>query len=85
MTAAIPVHAMHSGVDPFTGRGRGFWSSLISALLATALFRCWHILLFFTGWAAMVTLICEFVYPLAFQPTLLTVSVPIILTDYPIR
>ena len=73
MTDAIPAHAMHSGIDPFTGRGRGFWSSLVSALLATALFRCWHILLFFSGWAAMVSLISEFVYSLSFPPTLLTV------------
>ncbi|KAF9653667.1 UPF0187-domain-containing protein [Thelephora ganbajun] len=64
---------MHSGVDPFTGRGRGFWSSLISALLATALFRCWHILLFFSAWAAMVTLISQYTHSLAIQPTLLTV------------
>lgn len=81
MTAAIPAYAMHSGIDPFTGRGRGFWSSLISALLATALFRCWHILLFFTGWAAMVALVSEFVKPLTFQPTLLTVLVFIIITQ----
>ena len=66
---------MHSGIDPFTGRGRGFWSSLISALLATALFRCWHILLFFSGWAAMVTLVSQYAHPLAIQPTLLTVFV----------
>ena len=77
MTAAIPAYAMHSGIDPFTGRGRGFWSSLISALVATALFRCWHILLFFTGWAAMVTLVSQYVFPLVFQPTLLTVLVSI--------
>ena len=81
MTAAISVHAMHSGVDPFTGRGKGFWPSLISALLATALFRCWHILLFFTGWGAMVTLVSQYVYPLSFQPTLLTVLVPIFITQ----
>ena len=81
MTAAIPSHAMHSGVDPFTGRGRGFWSSLISALLATALFRCWHILLFFSGWATMVTLISEYVRPLTFQPTLLTVLVFLVITQ----
>ena len=81
MTSAIPAHAMHSGIDPFTGRGRGFWSSLISALLATALFRCWNILLFFTGWGTMVTLISHYVYPLAIQPTLLTVLVPVASTQ----
>ena len=72
---------MHSGVDPFTGRGRGFRSSLISALLATALFRCWHILLFFTGWATMVTLISHYVYKLSIQPTLLTVLVSTVATS----
>ena len=76
MSGAIPAYAMHSGVDPFTGRGRGFWSSLISALLATALFRCWHILLFFTGWATMITLISKYVHTLAIGSTLLTVLVP---------
>jgi hypothetical protein len=80
MASAIPAHAMHSGVDPFTGRGKGFWTSLISALFATALFRCWHILLFFTGWGAMVTLISKFVHPLNIPPTLLTVLVPVALT-----
>jgi hypothetical protein len=77
MTAAVPAHAMHSGIDPFTGRGRGFWSSLISAVLATALFRCWHILLFFTGWATAITVISKYVHTLAIQSTLLTVLVPI--------
>jgi len=81
MTGAIPAHAMHSGIDPFTGRGRGFWSSLVSAVLATALFRCWHILLFFTGWGAMVTLISHYGYDLAIQPTLLTVLVSIFVTQ----
>jgi putative membrane protein len=69
---------MHSGIDPFTGRGRGFWSSLISAVLATALFRCWHILLFFSGWATMITLISKYVHPLVVQPTLLTVLVSVV-------
>lgn len=73
MASAIPAHAMHSGIDPFTGRGRGFWSSLFSAVVATAVFRCWHILLFFTAWGAMITSISKLIHPLAIQATLLTV------------
>jgi hypothetical protein len=71
---------MHSGIDPFTGRGGGFLPSLVSALLATTFFRCWHILLFFSGWATMVTLTSEYVHPVTFQPTLLTVLVSITVT-----
>ena len=81
---AIPAHAMHSpGVHPFTGKDRGFWVSLISAFLATVLFKCWHILLFFSGWGAMVTLISQFVHPLTIQPTLLNVSVSTMVPSLP--
>ncbi|KAI6112252.1 Bestrophin, RFP-TM, chloride channel-domain-containing protein [Pisolithus croceorrhizus] len=45
----------------------------MNTLLATAIFRCWHILLFFGGWSATVCLINQHVHKLAFQPTLLTV------------
>lgn len=48
-------------------------STMFNAILATALFRCWHILVFFIGWATMVTLINEHVTNLTFQATLLTV------------
>ena len=50
-------------------------SNFFNALLATALFRCWHIIIFFVGWATMVTLINEKVTKLSFQSTLLTVYV----------
>ena len=76
MSEAIPAYAMHSGVDPFTGRGRSLWPSLISALLATTLIQCWHIILFFAGWATMIILISKHVHTLAIGSTLLTVLVP---------
>ncbi|KAI6121146.1 Bestrophin, RFP-TM, chloride channel-domain-containing protein, partial [Pisolithus sp. B1] len=46
---------------------------IVNTFLATAIFRCWHILLFFGGWSATVCLINQHVHKLAFQPTLLTV------------
>ncbi|KAF8518639.1 Bestrophin, RFP-TM, chloride channel-domain-containing protein [Hysterangium stoloniferum] len=60
-------------VDPFSPN-RSLTKGFINSLLATALFRCYHIISFFTVWAACVTLInAKNVYPLNFQPTLLTV------------
>ncbi|KAI6157219.1 Bestrophin, RFP-TM, chloride channel-domain-containing protein, partial [Pisolithus tinctorius] len=48
-------------------------ASIVNTLLATTIFRCWHILLFFGAWSAMVCSINQHVHKLAFQPTLLTV------------
>ncbi|KAH8109472.1 UPF0187-domain-containing protein [Phellopilus nigrolimitatus] len=48
-------------------------SALAKAVLATALFRCWHIILFFIAWGTAITLINEKVTSLTIQPTLLTV------------
>ncbi|KIJ49262.1 hypothetical protein M422DRAFT_28203 [Sphaerobolus stellatus SS14] len=60
-------------IDPFATK-KMFWESFIDGLLATALFRCYHIIVFFTAWATCVTLINhQDVYPLNFQSTLLTV------------
>ncbi|KAK7052508.1 Bestrophin, RFP-TM, chloride channel-domain-containing protein [Favolaschia claudopus] len=42
--------------DPLASRRRP-GASFFNALLATALFRCWHILLFFTAWATMFTVL----------------------------
>ncbi|TFK50425.1 UPF0187-domain-containing protein [Heliocybe sulcata] len=69
MEAALKVS---NAVDPF-GDKKSPWRSGVDALLATALFRCWHILIFFTGWATGVTLISEYVHNLGIQSTLLTV------------
>ncbi|OAX33196.1 hypothetical protein K503DRAFT_786669 [Rhizopogon vinicolor AM-OR11-026] len=49
------------------------WSSFAHAALATALFRCWHILIFFGAWSTVICVISHNVYNLALQPTLITV------------
>ncbi|EPQ51232.1 UPF0187-domain-containing protein [Gloeophyllum trabeum ATCC 11539] len=72
MEAAFTHHKVPDAVDPFGAR-KNPWHSGVDALLATALFRCWHILLFFTGWATAVTLISKYVTSLGIQSTLLTV------------
>ncbi|KAJ7457185.1 Bestrophin, RFP-TM, chloride channel-domain-containing protein [Mycena galericulata] len=48
-------------------------ASFFNALLATALFRCWHILLFFAGWATMITLLDRHKFKVRIGVTLLTV------------
>ncbi|PPQ98587.1 hypothetical protein CVT26_013770 [Gymnopilus dilepis] len=58
--------------DPFAPRHRP-GASFLNALLATALFRCWHMLLFFSAWSTLITILCEQGHNLAVQPTLLTV------------
>ena len=62
------VPALESATSP-----RRLISLFFKAILATALFRCWHIIVFYIGWATMVTLINVKVTSLTFQPTLLTV------------
>jgi putative membrane protein len=62
-------------VDPFAAP-LSVWCGIVNAVLATAFFRCWHILLFFSAWATVITYlhmakICD----LAIQSTLLTVCV----------
>ncbi|EIN05576.1 UPF0187-domain-containing protein [Punctularia strigosozonata HHB-11173 SS5] len=59
-------------VDPF-GKKQGTLASFTHAVLATALFRCWHILLFFTVWATAIYLINREVHTIVIQSTLLTV------------
>lgn len=59
-------------VDPFT-KQRSFVGAMGNALLATALFRCWHILLFYALWSTGIGLISQQVYNLTIEPTLLTV------------
>ena len=48
-------------------------SAIWNSLVATALFRCWHILVFYIAWATAVVLINKFVTSFQFQPTILTV------------
>ncbi|KAF9230804.1 Bestrophin, RFP-TM, chloride channel-domain-containing protein [Melanogaster broomeanus] len=45
----------------------------LNAVLATALFRCWSILIFFGAWSTAICLISHNVHSLAIQSTLLTV------------
>ncbi|KAL5521112.1 hypothetical protein ACEPAG_9034 [Sanghuangporus baumii] len=67
-------HSNHFHIHAFHDAGSThFLSTFFNAILATALFRCWHILVFYLGWATMVTLLNEKVTRLTFQPTLLTV------------
>ncbi|CAE6527825.1 unnamed protein product [Rhizoctonia solani] len=59
-------------IDPFANPTR-FFPSLFNAILATALFRCWNLILLFGGWATCVCVISAKVHNLGIQPTLLTV------------
>jgi hypothetical protein len=65
-------HFSAHAVDPFSSP-RSFVSSMAQALLATAFFRCWHLLIFFTAWAAAICLIIVNVRDVSIRPTLLTV------------
>ena len=60
-------------VDPFAPAHGGGLHRFVSAVLATAVFRCWPLLLFYSGWATAVAVISHTVKPLTIQPTLLTV------------
>ncbi|KZT64724.1 UPF0187-domain-containing protein [Daedalea quercina L-15889] len=62
-----------NAVDPFTHVPGGFWSRLINAVTATAVIRCWPLLVFFTGWATAICLISHYVHNIGIQSTLLTV------------
>lgn len=59
-------------VDGSSSSG-GVLKSLFRATLATAVFRCWHILIFFTAWGTAITVIDNKVHKLGIQSTLLTV------------
>ncbi|KAI0701676.1 UPF0187-domain-containing protein [Earliella scabrosa] len=60
--------------DPFdSSRKKGTLHRFMSAALATAVFRCWPLLVFFSGWATAITIINHNVHSLIIQPTLLTV------------
>ncbi|KDQ16816.1 hypothetical protein BOTBODRAFT_129750, partial [Botryobasidium botryosum FD-172 SS1] len=59
-------------VDPFA-KPKPFLETAFHAILATALFRCWHIIIFFSAWATCITVICHSVHDVSVQSTLLTV------------
>lgn len=58
--------------DPFS-RQRAFGPTFWHAILATALFRCWHLLLFFGGWSTLICVISHTKKNLGIASTLLTV------------
>lgn len=58
--------------DPFAPRQRPA-ASFVTALLATALFRCWHILLFFAAWSTLITVLNQQGHNLTIPSLLLTV------------
>ncbi|KAI9465829.1 UPF0187-domain-containing protein [Lactarius psammicola] len=58
--------------DPFS-RERAFGPTFWHAILATALFRCWHLLLFFGGWSTAICVISHTTKDLGIASTLLTV------------
>ncbi|KAJ7595691.1 Bestrophin, RFP-TM, chloride channel-domain-containing protein [Mycena floridula] len=70
--APTVTHHGFSVPDPFAPRRRP-GASFFSALLATALFRCWHILIFFAGWSTLITVLNKQGHKLSIAVTLLTV------------
>jgi putative membrane protein len=48
---------------------------MLHAISATALFRCWHIIAFFSAWATAISVINHTVHRLTIETTLLTVYV----------
>ncbi|KAF8880638.1 Bestrophin, RFP-TM, chloride channel-domain-containing protein [Infundibulicybe gibba] len=58
--------------DPFAPRGRPM-ASILHTVLATALFRCWNTLVFFSAWSILIIVLNHQGHALSFQPTLLTV------------
>ncbi|KAG8854324.1 hypothetical protein FRB96_007729 [Tulasnella sp. 330] len=65
-------HVNRAPIDPFIHTESSYYE-LLNAILATALFRCWHLILFFAVWATLVILITVHVHDLTFASTLLTV------------
>lgn len=58
--------------DPFR-HDKSFTSTFWNAILATALFRCWHILIFFAAWSTSISVISHNIKDLGIASTLLTV------------
>uniref|UniRef100_D8QJA6 Uncharacterized protein n=1 Tax=Schizophyllum commune (strain H4-8 / FGSC 9210) TaxID=578458 RepID=D8QJA6_SCHCM len=66
------MHRGFSMADPVAARRRP-GASFVNAVLATALFRCWHILIFFAAWATLITVLNHNGYGIWIESTLLTV------------
>jgi hypothetical protein len=72
-----PVRALLASIRTLRTNLGAQMRAMFHAVSATALFRCWHIILFFSAWATCVSLVSHYVHDLGVQPTLLTVSVPV--------
>ncbi|KAI5824652.1 UPF0187-domain-containing protein [Schizophyllum commune Tattone D] len=66
------MHRGFSMADPVAARRRP-GASFVNAVLATALFRCWHILIFYSAWATLITVLNHNGYGIWIESTLLTV------------
>lgn len=64
--------------DPFR-HNKSFTSTFWNALLATALFRCWHLLIFFAAWSTAISVVSHKYQSLGIASTLLTVFVTMLL------
>ncbi|KAH9950712.1 UPF0187-domain-containing protein [Amylocystis lapponica] len=60
-------------VDPFAHQSKSAIIAFANALSATAIVKCWPILLFFTAWATAICCINHWVHNIGIQSTLLTV------------
>nr|GAT50619.1 predicted protein [Mycena chlorophos] len=67
------THKGFRGAADATASRRRPGASFINALLATALFRCWHILLFFAAWSTCITVLDNHHFKVRIPVTLLTV------------
>ncbi|KAF7327759.1 hypothetical protein MKEN_00355500 [Mycena kentingensis (nom. inval.)] len=65
-------HGFAAAPDATASRRRP-GASFVHALLATALFRCWHILVLYAGWATLITVLDYHHYKVRIPNTLLTV------------
>ena len=53
-TKCVSTTAAFPSPDPFTASRRS-GRDLLQTILATAFFRCWHIIIFFAAWSTFVT------------------------------
>ncbi|KAI0067026.1 UPF0187-domain-containing protein [Artomyces pyxidatus] len=72
-SAGQETHFVGNSVpDPFASP-RGSWPTFFNAVLATAVFRCWHILIFFAAWSTTICVISATTFNLGISNALLTV------------
>lgn len=73
MSSSQRTRALINNLNSPDSLGSSAWSSFGNALLATALFRCWHLLIFFGAWSTAICVISHNIDSLVMQPTLITV------------